>query len=202
LIERCGTTEIEIERILKHSNKLYNFIDNNLYLHGLMDELSIKIAEMKKAKNGLKEKFFNNSIDSLKKGIKRKNINDVVSLIKNAKQLKEILDVLKILSSNSSKLLIAYDLVEKGKNIMKNHSGKVKILKIFEEEYNNYENKIYEKINGEFIKSIQDEMKNMVRFEETDDSSDYVSLFLIYSFSLRFMDSIFLILKILILYLY
>ncbi len=167
-----------------------------------MDELSIKIAEMKKAKNGLKEKFFNNSIDSLKKGIKRKNINDVVSLIKNAKQLKEILDVLKILSSNSSKLLIAYDLVEKGKNIMKNHSGKVKILKIFEEEYNNYENKIYEKINGEFIKSIQDEMKNMVRFEETDDSSDYVSLFLIYSFSLRFMDSIFLILKILILYLY
>lgn len=204
MIEKCGITEIEIERILKYSNKLYIFIDNNLYLNELMCELSERIGDMKKAKQMLKVNFFENSIKSMKKGLKKKNLTDVVGLIKSAKQLKEILDVLKVLSTNSSKLLIAYDLIEKGKNIMKNHNGKVKILKVFEEEYNNYSNKILEKINTEFNNSIQEEMKNLIKFENnnTEEVAYYVRIFLIYSYSLRYMNLIFQILNLLILYKY
>jgi hypothetical protein len=190
LIEKCGLTEIEIERILKYSNKMYNYISDNLFLNDLMNELSEKIGNLKRIKEIIRKSFLINAASNIKKGIKKKNLTEVINFIKNVKQLKEILDVLRVLVNNPQKLLMAFDLVQKGKNILKNYNGKVRVLKGFEEEYDSFNLKISDKILNEFNKNILDDLKKMISFEITNEESNYVRFNLINSYRSKCIISI------------
>jgi hypothetical protein len=180
LIEHCGYIEMEIEKILKHSSKLYTFISHNLYLFDVMNECSERVEKMKNSKDAIKKLYLTNSAKSIQLGNKKKNIEKNITLLKHLKSLKEISDVLKLLSNNSSKLLISYGLIEKGKSILKLYKNKnIKVLKLFEEEYVGYTNKILDKLIIEFNKDLKEGISSLVQFNENGADSEaatYVSI--------------------------
>jgi hypothetical protein len=166
---------LEIEKVLKHSNKLYDFIADNLSMYETIKECCEEVKELKSKKELLKNKFIVNSAKSIQLGMRKKSIEQSITYMKHLKSLKEISDVLKLLSNNSSKLLISYGLIEKGKSIINLYKNKnIKLLKTFEEEYTTYTNKITDKLTLEFTKEFKEGLKNLVVFEV--DSKEEIGL--------------------------
>jgi hypothetical protein len=179
--------EFEIEKILEHSNKLYNYINTNL--QPLYDDLEFsifRVKQMKQQKDIIKSKFLINSAQNIRHGIKKKNLSLMISTAKSIKSLKEILDLLKVLSTNPAKYQVTQDLINKGKEIMNqiqkissnkskintlnnkksSSNNTLKILKYFEEEFNKYSNKSSEKIIQEFNNILYEEINKLISIDE------------------------------------
>ena len=119
LIEICGEIDYEIEKILEHSVKLYNYINNNMSpIYDKLEFSLFKVQEMKKAKNFIKEKFIKNSSVKIKKEIKKRNYIKAYTIVKHFNSLKEILNLLKVLSVNSGKFKVTQDLILKAGDIL------------------------------------------------------------------------------------
>jgi hypothetical protein len=168
LIEKCGDVEFEIERILQHSGKIYNYINTNLT--PLSEEVHFsyeKIRTMKMMKESLKQKVFVNSARSIQLGNKRKNLSNMISSLKGLKSLKEILDLLKVLANNPSKYGVTLDLINKGKEILSGLQSKkkgpsLKIAKLFEDDFNKFSNKSMDKIVVEFSNILYEEIAKLI----------------------------------------
>jgi hypothetical protein len=168
LIEKCGDVEFEIERILQHSGKIYNFINTNLT--PLSEEIEYsygKIKNMKDMKESLKQKVIVNSARSIQLGNKRKNISNMINCIRGLKSLKEISGLLKVLASNPSKYGVTLDLLNKGKEILnciqtKKKGPNLKIIKLFEEEFHKFSNKSMDKIVIEFSNVLYEEISKLI----------------------------------------
>jgi hypothetical protein len=183
MIEKCGDVEMEIERILEHSGKLYNYINTNL--QPLNEQLLFtidKVEQSRRTKILLKNKFLINSGLNIQKGIKKGNLNNMLNIFKNVKSIKEILDLLKILSGNPSKYQVVNDLISKGRELMDkinsysysnlnvaNAKHVFKLMKHFEEEMIKCSSKSTEKVVQEFSNVLNEAFGNIVSINENQD---------------------------------
>jgi hypothetical protein len=166
---------MEIEKVLRHSNKLYDYISANLSMYEAVNECSDGITEMRRKKDLLKRCYINNSAKSIQLGLKKRNIEKSITFMKHLKALKEISDVLKLLSNNSSKLLISYGLIEKGRSIVNLYRDKnIKLLRTFEEELILYTNKIMDKLIAGFGRDFREGVRSLITFNQTS-SQDLTS---------------------------
>lgn len=171
---------MEIERILEHSNKLYSYIHQNLFLKENVDFFIAKIGGMKKAKGVLKEKFMINSVKNIHSGIKKKNLINTHALINTIQEIKIILDKLKDLSNierDNSKSETDTELIEKGKNLIRKLKSNqkfpnLKIIKSLEEEFSNYTSKSTEKIVNNFTLLLKEEMNKLIHIKSIPISSE------------------------------
>lgn len=178
LIEKCGDVEIELEKILEHSNKLHNYIHNNLFLQKNIDDILVNISQIKKTKETLKQGFMINGLKCIKIGLKKKSINETKDHLKNLNSLKEIIDLLKVLSTNPSKFELVNELLAKGKNLINSFPSDIRektlLVKKFEEEFGKYTNKSSENMIEEFQKVISSylsdslEIMQIINIEELD----------------------------------
>ena len=170
LIEKCGDVEFEIERILEHCPKLYNYINKNL--EPLSKDLNFSInrmQSMKNDKNIVKKNFLFNSARSMQLGLKKRNLSNIMSTINNIKSLKDILELLKILTNNPSKYQVTQELLNKGKDLISNirqinskKTNNIKIIKHFEDEFIKLANKSIDKIQIEFSNLIKEQLLNLI----------------------------------------
>jgi hypothetical protein len=176
LIEKCGDVEIEIERILQHSAKLYNYINNNL--KPLFSDLNFfyeKVKQMKTHKVFMKKTLLLNSAKQITLGIKKENLKKINQMMKDFKSLKEILDLLRILSKDQSKYQITQDLINKGKDLvqrLKVNSKSPKILKLHAEDFQKLCSKSLDKVQVEFGNVITEILNSLVKFKEIKEIED------------------------------
>lgn len=152
--------EFEIEKILEHSNKLYNYIQNNLFLEKNIDNIMKNICNIKKAKDLLKNRFMLNSLNCIRIGNNKKSFEKTLNYLGIIKSIKEIIELLKVLSNNQSKFELVNELILKAKVIIGsvpvNFLEKVIIFKKFELELKIFSNKSSENMIEEFQKIITD----------------------------------------------
>jgi hypothetical protein len=169
LIEKCGDVEIEIERILQHSAKLYNYITNNLQpLYTDLNYFYEKVKQMKSSKVLMKKTLLVNSAKQIKLGMKKDKLKKVYQMMKDFKSLKEILDLLRILSKDQSKYQITQDLINKGKDLLnrlKVNSQSPKILKLYAEEFQKVCSKSLDKVQIEFGNVLSETLNSLVKFK-------------------------------------
>jgi hypothetical protein len=172
---------MEIEKVFKHSNKLYDYITANLIMYEAINECSDRISNMRQKKDLLKKSFIHNSAKCIQLGLRKRNIEKSLQFMRHLKSLKEILEVLKLLSSNSSKLIISYGLIEKGRSIINLYRDKkIKLMRVFEEEFILYTNKIMDKLVIEFTKDFREGVRSLVTFKDSIGESSnilYVKFF-------------------------
>lgn len=187
LIEKCGDVEFEIERILEHSGKLYNFINSNLYpLNDDLENALRNVQAMKNYKKVIKLKLIENSAKTIQLGVKRKNLSNMIQIMKNIKSLKKILELLKVLANNPSKYQVCQDLLNKSRMIIstvyklsdngiqdKKRSSNggfnaLKILKSLEDEFNKISNKSSDKIQIEFGNMIKEQLNQLISIKHPE----------------------------------
>ena len=188
LIELCGEVDFEIEKILEHSLKLFNFINQNL--QPLCDQLDfslVRIKEMKKSKKIIKEKYLLNTVTKIKKELRKRNLTKSFRIIKRIESLKEILNLLKVLSVNASKFKVTGELIAKGRDIIyqikqecKNQknplsSNNLRLAKYFEDEFVKFSTKSTENISQEFSNLIKDALENFILISMKDDKENFDS---------------------------
>lgn len=189
LIEKCGDVEIEIERILQHSSKLYYYINKNLQpLHEDLEILCKKVNEMKEAKKFIKSHLLTNTSKTIKLGIKKNNTHRILQMMKNFKSLKDIIDLLRILSKDQSKYQLTQDLLNKGKDLISKlniNKRSPNIMKIVFEEFQKLNSKSLDKVQIEFGNILNEELSNLFLFknenidlEDTRVITDFVKIFL------------------------
>jgi hypothetical protein len=183
LIEKCGDVEFEIERILQHSGKIYNYI--NSHLTPLCEDLEFtyeKVRNMKTMKDVIKKKVLVNSAKSIQLGNKRKNLWLMITTMRSIKSLKEILDLLKILANNPSKYGVTQDLINKGKEILsslqikKKGSNLLKIAKIYEDELTKLSTKSVDKLVLEFANVLAEKIGKLIIIEAQPIQSEQLEM--------------------------
>jgi hypothetical protein len=191
MIEMCGEIDYEIEKILEHSVKLYNYINYNM--QPLCDQLEFalfKVKEMKKSKEFLRVKFLTNSSLTIKKEIKKRNFLKAYTIVNHFNSLKEILNLLKVLSANQAKFKVSQELISKAGDIIneikkicksnnqfQNTMGQknknenfLKLIKIFEEEFAKFSQRSTDNIIQEFSNLIKEQLENSIRIRESNEN--------------------------------
>ena len=111
LISISGKIDLELEKILEHSNKIENYINDNINpFENVVDNSYDKIKRWKEVYHELKERNQRNSIFLIAKEIKRENLKKMNYVLLNVKKLKEVLDLLQILIANPKKYKITSEL--------------------------------------------------------------------------------------------
>jgi hypothetical protein len=198
LIEMCGEIDYEIEKILEHSVKLYNYINHNMLpLYDQLEFSLFKMQEMKKAKNFLKEKFLKNSALKIKKEIKKRNFIKAYTITKHFNSLKEILNLLKVLSVSPGKFKVTQDLIlkagdilneirklcknpitsqssmssfsKKGENPQNVPQNTFGLIKIFEDEFAKFSARSTENLLQEFNNLIKEDLENTISLIPIDE---------------------------------
>jgi hypothetical protein len=170
-----GELEMEIEKILNHTGKLYTHIMQNLYLSDIINESSLRIARMKKAKALLKNKFLINSAKVTLMGTKKTNLLGTHILLKDIQILKGISENLKSGTGDF------YELIETGRGVIARYEGyNLNVFKLFVKEYDNHLNLGYERLLDDFVYSLRQGMDNLVNFNATqvEDIATYVRPYL------------------------
>jgi hypothetical protein len=168
-----GELEMEIERILNHTNKLYDHIMQNLFLTDIITESEQRIARIRRAKNLLKYKFLTNAAKAMLMGNKKKNLINTHGLLMDIKVLKGISEGLRTGAGDF------YELIGHGKSIIAKYEDyHLNIFKLFLKEYHNHLNIGYEKLLDEFVLTLRHEMFNLIDYTNsvTEDIATYVRL--------------------------
>jgi hypothetical protein len=172
-----GDLEMEIEKILNNSNRLYNYINENLYLTDIVNQSMERIGNIKKAQTLIKSKFIVNSSKTIQTGVRKQNLHKTYSLLKDIEVLKGISTALK---TNTGDF---YELIEQGKAIMNRYTNcNLKIFHQFEEEYDQHINKGFDILYENLAKDLKDVIYNIITFGEVNDYlaiGAYVRLYLI-----------------------
>ena len=123
LISISGKIDLELEKILDHSNRIENYINDNINpFENIVDNSYDKIIRWKEIYKELKLKNQKNSIFLISKEIKRENLKKMNFILLNVKKLKEVIDLLQILITNPKKYKITSEL-----NKIKRNNVKIKI---------------------------------------------------------------------------
>ncbi len=166
MIEKCGDIEYEIEKILEHSNKLYNYIQNNLFLERNMENIIHKISNIKKAKELLKKKFMINSVKCVKAGMLKKDLENKNNFIIKVKAIQDIIKLLLVLSGNQSKYELVNELIIKAREILQKFPTqikcRIKICEKLEEELDRFNRKSCENMVEELQKNIIDVLSDSI----------------------------------------
>lgn len=178
LIEKCGTVEIELGKILEHSNKIQKYLTDNL--EPIKEKVYLiweKINSTKNIKVEIKRKFLMNSSELILKAIKKKNITKLHLYLSAFKRLKDILDLLKILITNPKKYKITFELLTKAKNtidaLKQSKRGTYKLFEYFENNYATYFNKVFEQMNNEFSSVLSECFANFFCIKQLTNPNTY-----------------------------
>jgi hypothetical protein len=173
-IEKGGMIEMEVEKILSNSSSIYNYIENNLSLVPQVNFFLERVKKHKEAKINFRKYFLLNANKLILKGNKKKNCEKVKNILKNVNTLVEIIENLTNLSKDPSKVCEENDLLNKGKEIIKQmkSNSKIRIFAVLEKELLNYNSKSSEKMNEEFCKLFMKMMKGTISFVNTTDDYD------------------------------
>jgi len=143
---------------LEHSNKLYNYIQKNLFLENNVENIIINISNIKKAKELLKKNFMINSLKCVKNGIIKKDLENKNNLLIKIKSIQDIIKLLEVLSGNQGKYELVNELIIKAKDMLEefplNLKYRIKICKKLEEELDKFNSKSCENMVEEFQKNI------------------------------------------------
>lgn len=166
MIEKCGEIEFEIEKILEHSNKLYNYIQNNLFLEKNVESVIQNISNIKKTKGLLKKMFMVNGISCFKFCMQKKDLEIKKILIIKIKSIHEIIKLLEVLSAAQSKYELVNELIIKARKMLEelpSHlKSKVKICTMLEERLDRFNNKSCENMVEELQKNITDVLSESI----------------------------------------
>lgn len=151
LMNKNGYIDNELILTLKYSDKLFNYILENLRLNDMIIHNLKLIKDIKFKFNFTKNKFIQNNNKIIKLGLKKKNIYKLKKFVEIFNKLKTCETCLNTLSKFPSKYEIVFNLVNKSKGIIeyaKNTCLKMsynnKILDCiinFESKFNYYTNK-------------------------------------------------------------
>ena len=180
LIEKCGTIEIELGKILDHSNKIQKYLNDNL--EPIKEKVFLmwdKINSTKNIKIEIKRKFIINSSELMLKAIKKKNITKLHLYLSAFKKLKDILDLLKILITNPKKYKITFELLTKAKNtidaLKQSKKGTYKLFEAFENNYATYFNKVFEQMNNDFSSVLSECFANFIAIKQLTNPNTHTS---------------------------
>lgn len=81
LAEKCGDIDFELNKIIVNSNKLFDYINENMNLKDDIEKQIILIRSMKEKKSIISKCILINSLKSIKFGIKKNNISKILSSV-------------------------------------------------------------------------------------------------------------------------
>ena len=168
LISISGKIDLELEKILDHSNRIENYINDNINpFENIVDNSYDKIIRWKEIYKELKLKNQKNSIFLISKEIKRENLKKMNFILLNVKKLKEVIDLLQILITNPKKYKITSELIIKSKETMlKLKSDKriknFKLFDSFESSLLKFSSKSSSQMITEFSDILSEYYKNII----------------------------------------
>ena len=178
LISISGKIDLELEKILEHSNKIENYINDNINpFENVVDNSYDKIKRWKEVYHELKERNQRNSIFLIAKEIKRQNLKKMNYVLLNVKKLKEVLDLLQILIGNPKKYKITSELIVKSKEILeKLKSDKriknYKLFDIFETSLSKFSSKCSSHMITEFSDILSEYYKNIISYNKIEKNTN------------------------------
>ena len=178
LISISGKIDLELEKILEHSNKIENYINDNINpFENVVDNSYDKIKRWKEVYHELKERNQRNSIFLIAKEIKRENLKKMNYVLLNVKKLKEVLDLLQILIANPKKYKITSELIVKSKEILeKLKSDKriknYKLFDIFETSLSKFSIKCSSHMITEFSDILAEYYKNIISYNKIEKNTN------------------------------
>jgi hypothetical protein len=176
LIEQTGVIDVEVGKILFHSSKIYNYIEQNLFLNKKLDYFMDKISRLKKANILIKKSFIMNSTKVSIKGIKRQNLHKIRYTLVQIKLLLSIMERIKSINeveivndpditSRNTKFQEESELMNSAKELLlelKTKNPNIEILKVIENEMLSFSSKTSEKIIEEYNKCFKKIFKNLI----------------------------------------
>ena len=178
LISISGKIDLELEKILEHSNKIENYINDNINpFENVVDNSYDKIKRWKEVYHELKEKNQRNSIFLIAKEIKRQNLKKMNYVLLSIKKLKEVLDLLQILIGNPKKYKITSELIVKSKETLeKLKSDKriknYKLFDIFETSLSKFSSKCSSHMITEFSDILAEYYKNIISYNKDEKNTN------------------------------
>ena len=201
LISKSSLIDKELEIILRHTNKLDNYIQQNwqpwnnyinLYFENIK-KYHIKVDSIKK-------KCLENTSKLILKEIKRKNIKKFRRIFIQFRKMKESINTLKILITDVKKCKLTNELISKNKtNLDKLKKDfdykKVSLLNLFDLSFNNFKAKNSTHMSGELSLILNDYFKGFAFIDEANEnknnytyyniSENYYNILISYSYGIK-----------------
>ena len=201
LISKSSLIDKELEIILRHTNKLDNYIQQNwqpwnnyinLYFENIK-KYHIKVDSIKK-------KCLENTSKLILKEIKRKNIKKFRRIFIQFRKMKESINTLKILITDVKKCKLTNELISKNKTNLDKlkkdfNYKKVSLLNLFDLSFNNFKAKNSTHMSGELSLILNDYFKGFAFIDEANEnknnytyyniSENYYNILISYSYGIK-----------------
>ena len=172
LIKMSTQIDKELEKILGHTNKLDNYIQNNWKPWN--SNINLYFENIKNYHNkidSIKNKALGNTSKLILKEIKRKNIKKLKDICKQFKTIKESIMTLASLIKNVKQFKLINELIYKNNNCIDNIKiivkGKVGIIDLFEMSLKNFKENNNSHTSGELNKILDEFFQDFVYIDET-----------------------------------
>ena len=174
LVFKMGLIDKEINKIVSdNTNSLFNYIENNISINYEIDKNLNNLTLIRNSKRDLNKKYIDNSVKLLLKGSKKKKLCNLIEILKEFMTLYNISKELRNIeeSDNDNKIKELSNILEKGRNIIKQLRKNDKLRKLnaindIEKYFLNYENKGEENLVLEFSKYVQRIFENCLIFDK------------------------------------
>ena len=172
LIEMSTQIDKELEKVLGHTNKLDNYIQQNWQPWN--SNINLYFQNIKQYHNkidNIKKKSLESTSRLILKEIKRKNIKKIRKIFIQFKKMKESINTLKVLITDVKKYKLTNELIFKNKsNIEKLKqliNKKVSLLNLFEISFDNFKTKNSTHMSGELSQILNDYFTGFAFVDET-----------------------------------
>ena len=176
LIEMSTSIDKELEKILGHTNKLDNYIQNNWQPWN--SNISLYFQHIKQYHNkvdDIKKRCLENTSKLILKEIKRKNIKNVRKIFIQFKKMKESINTLKVLITDVKKYKLTNELIFKNKSnidtLKQVINKKVSLLNLFEISFDNFKTKNSNHMSGELGQILNDYFTGFAFIDENFDNN-------------------------------
>lgn len=186
-IEKGGIIELEVQRILENSPKIYNFIEENLVLEPKVEFFLNRVKINKQQMSVVKKHFMVNSVKSILKGWKKENLKKTLNILRKLDGLNKIIDQVHLINEKKSNIQLENEKINQGKEIMKELKSlnnididNLSIGILLEKELLDYNTKSAEKTIDELMRNFTLVFKELTKFNENraDNNVNYVIIFL------------------------
>jgi len=172
LIEMSTQIDKELEKVLGHTNKLDNYIQQNWQPWN--SNINLYFQNIKQYHNkidNIKKKSLESTSRLILKEIKRKNIKKIRKIFIQFKKMKESINTLKVLITDVKKYKLTNELIFKNKsNIEKLKqiiNKKVSLLNLFEISFDNFKTKNSTHMSGELSQILNEYFTGFAFIDET-----------------------------------
>ena len=172
LIEMSTQIDKELEKVLGHTNKLDNYIQQNWQPWN--SNINLYFQNIKQYHNkidNIKKKSLESTSRLILKEIKRKNIKKIRKIFIQFKKMKESINTLKVLITDVKKYKLTNELIFKNKNNIEKLkqiiNKKVSLLNLFEISFDNFKTKNSTHMSGELSQILNEYFTGFAFIDET-----------------------------------